>query len=51
MKDDILTGMQYNRRVGVHVTPTVLFNGIEEGGISSSFSKEQWDEWLQKNIT
>jgi len=32
------------------VTPTVLFNGIEEGSISSSFTGEQWKEWLDKNI-
>jgi hypothetical protein len=37
--------------VGVHVSPTVFFDGIEERGISSSFSKEQWEEWLEKNVT
>ncbi|KZN87712.1 hypothetical protein EN45_062730 [Penicillium chrysogenum] len=26
-----------NRVVGVHVTPTIFFNGVEERGISSSF--------------
>ena len=25
--------------------------GIEEGSISSSFTGEQWEEWLQKNVT
>ena len=39
-----------NRRVGVHVTPTVLFNSIEEGSISSSFTGQQWETWLEKNI-
>ena len=24
--------------------------GVVEGGISSSFSKEDWEQWLEKNI-
>lgn len=52
--------------IGVHVTPTVFFNvsdpcvvsngqvdfeqGIEEKSISSSFTSDQWKEWLQKNV-
>lgn len=54
------------RLTGVHVSPTVVFNvcliswyselqltfqGNIENSISSSFTAEQWDEWLQKNIT
>ncbi|KAK4994106.1 hypothetical protein LTR66_005791 [Elasticomyces elasticus] len=48
--DDIKQMVKANRLVGVHVTPTVLFNGIVENSISSSFTKEQWEEWLGKNI-
>ncbi|KAG8630523.1 hypothetical protein KVT40_002142 [Elsinoe batatas] len=39
------------RLVGIHVSPTVVFNGIVENGISSGFTAEQWDEWLSKNVT
>lgn len=49
--DDVKLMVKANRLVGVHVTPTVLFNGIEERSISSSFTAEQWDEWLEKNLT
>ncbi|KAF2482610.1 thioredoxin-like protein [Neohortaea acidophila] len=49
--DDIKIMTKTNRLVGVHVTPTVMFNGVVEGGISSSFTKEDWDKWLAKNIT
>lgn len=66
--NDIKLMVKANRRTGVHVTPTVLFNGdytdffllmalaeivqgIEEGSISSSFTGQQWDDWLQKNVT
>ena len=48
--NDIKMMVKANRRTGVHVTPTVLFNGIEEGSISSSFTGQQWEEWLEKNV-
>ncbi|KAK4691264.1 hypothetical protein P7C71_g5698, partial [Lecanoromycetidae sp. Uapishka_2] len=48
--DDVKLMVKANRRTGVHVTPTVLFNGIEEGSISSSFTGDQWEEWLDKNV-
>ncbi|KXX74948.1 hypothetical protein MMYC01_208507 [Madurella mycetomatis] len=38
------------RLVGVHVTPTVVFNGVVAGEISSGMTAEQWVEWLGKNI-
>ncbi|KAF6233475.1 hypothetical protein HO173_008407 [Letharia columbiana] len=48
--DDVKLMVKANRRVGVHVTPTILFDGIEEGSISSSFTGQQWEEWLDKNV-
>lgn len=48
--NDLKVLVKMNRLVGVHVTPTVVFNGVVENGISSSFSKEQWEEWLEKNV-
>ncbi|KAF2088190.1 hypothetical protein K490DRAFT_56199 [Saccharata proteae CBS 121410] len=48
--DDVKVMVKTNRLVGIHVTPTVVFNGVVENSISSSFSKEQWEEWLQKNV-
>jgi len=47
---DIKVMTKTNRLVGVHVTPTVLFNGVVENSISSGFTGEQWQEWLAKNI-
>jgi hypothetical protein len=40
-----------NRVIGAHVTPTVFFNGVEERSIGSSWTTEQWEEWLDKNVT
>ncbi|KAL1585906.1 hypothetical protein WHR41_04952 [Cladosporium halotolerans] len=49
--NDLKLLVKANRLTGVHVTPTVLFNGIIEGGISSGFSKDDWQQWLDKNVT
>jgi hypothetical protein len=34
----------------VHVSPTVLWNGMEETQISSGWTSEQWTEWLEKKV-
>lgn len=49
--NDLKLLVKANRLTGVHVTPTVIFNGIVENSISSSFTKDQWLEWLAKNVT
>ncbi|KIX01463.1 uncharacterized protein Z518_09189 [Rhinocladiella mackenziei CBS 650.93] len=48
--DDVKFMVKANRLTGVHVTPTVLFNGVEERSISSGWTVEQWEEWLAKNV-
>lgn len=49
--DDLKQLIKAGRLVGIHVSPTVLFNGLVENGISSGFTADEWDEWLQKNVT
>jgi hypothetical protein len=39
-----------NRMTGVHVTPTVVFDGVVNNEISSGWSESQWEEWLEKNV-
>ncbi|KAF2468259.1 uncharacterized protein BDR25DRAFT_291035 [Lindgomyces ingoldianus] len=48
--NDVKVMVKMNRLVGVHVTPTVVFDGVVAGDISSGWTKEQWEEWLEKNI-
>lgn len=48
--DDLKYFVKANRMTGVHVTPTVVFDGTEERSISSSWTVEQWGEWLGKNV-
>jgi protein-disulfide isomerase len=48
--DDVKVQVKANRLTGVHVTPTVVFDGVVNNEISSGWSVEQWEEWLEKNI-
>jgi hypothetical protein len=38
-----------NRLIGVHVTPTVVFDGVVQD-TSSGWTLDQWKEFLTKNI-
>lgn len=38
--------VKYHRACGVHVTPTCFMNNIEASEISSSWTLEQWQEFL-----
>jgi len=48
--NDLKRTVRANRVIGVHVTPTVFLNGIEDGSISSGWTADQWLEWLEKNV-
>jgi len=37
------------RTVGVHITPTVVFNGVMRTEVSSSWTGDQWKEFLSQN--
>jgi hypothetical protein len=47
--NDLKVLVKMNRLVGIHVTPTVLYDGVVENSISSSFTGDQWAEWLERN--
>lgn len=48
--DDLKWHVKYGRYNAIHVSPTVLVNGIMDNKISSSWAPEQWSEHLQKAI-
>jgi len=48
--DDIKLLVKMGRLTGVHVSPTVLFDGVVRNEISSGWTVEQWEEWLGKNV-
>jgi hypothetical protein len=47
---DVKLIVKLARASGVHVTPTVVFDGVVAGEISSGWTFEQWKDWLEKNI-
>lgn len=38
------------RLVGVHVSPTAIFDGVVNNEISSGWGKQEWFDWLNKNV-
>ncbi|KAI1638780.1 hypothetical protein F4809DRAFT_598917 [Biscogniauxia mediterranea] len=49
--NDLKVLIKMARLVGIHVSPTVVFDGVVANDISSGWTKEQWVEWLTKNIS
>jgi protein-disulfide isomerase len=47
--NDLKVVTKMNRLVGVHVTPTVVFDGVVQD-TSSGWTLDQWKEFLTKNI-
>lgn len=47
--NDLKVVTKMNRLVGVHVTPTGVFDGVVQD-LSSGWTGDQWDEWLEKNV-
>ncbi|KAL6712006.1 hypothetical protein ACN47E_003049 [Coniothyrium glycines] len=48
--NDVKIQVRANRLTGVHVTPTVVFDGVVVNDFSSSWTQEQWEELLEKNV-
>src|SRR6266498_3536051 len=42
--------IKLGRQTGIHVSPTVLFDGIIDNDISSGWTFDQWKEWLAKKV-
>ncbi|KZZ92258.1 Thioredoxin-like fold protein [Ascosphaera apis ARSEF 7405] len=48
--NDLKQIIKADRLVGVHVSPTVFFDGAEAKDVSSSFTAAQWQDWLEQNV-
>ncbi|KUI63057.1 hypothetical protein VP1G_10186 [Cytospora mali] len=44
--NDLKVVIKMARLVGVHVSPTVIFDGVVNNDISSGWTADQWLEWL-----
>jgi hypothetical protein len=49
--DDLKVLVKMARLVGVHVSPSVIVDGVVENSISSGWTKEQWIEYLEKKTS
>lgn len=38
--------VKLGRQNGIHVSPTVLLNGVVDGSVSSSFTKDDWQKYF-----
>jgi len=48
--DDLKYTIKFARQNGVHVSPTVLWDGLIANQISSSWGEKEWSEFLAKNV-
>jgi hypothetical protein len=39
------------RQNGIHFTPTVLLNGLEDPNVSSSWGKPEWDKFFAEKVS
>jgi hypothetical protein len=42
--------VKYGRQNSIHVSPTVLFNGLVANDVSSSWGEAEWSAFLEKNV-
>ena len=48
--DDLKLCIKLGRQTGIHVSPTVLWDGLIENSVSSSFGEKEWIEFFEKHI-
>ncbi|WWD21981.1 hypothetical protein CI109_106469 [Kwoniella shandongensis] len=53
--NEAMDGLKHNLKIGrqngIHVTPTVLFDGLKEDSVSSSWGKEEWEKFLSEKFS
>ncbi|ESK91658.1 hypothetical protein Moror_10704 [Moniliophthora roreri MCA 2997] len=49
--NDLKYTIKFSRQNGVHVSPTVLWDGLVAGEISSSWGEQEWLGWLSEKVT
>lgn len=48
--NDLKLCIRLGRQNGIHVSPTVLLNGIKDDSISSGWELDQWKEYLKSKL-
>jgi protein-disulfide isomerase len=47
---DLKLQIKLGRQNGIHVSPTVLFDGIRDDSVSSSWRYNEWHDWLMQRM-
>ncbi|KAF8592764.1 hypothetical protein K439DRAFT_1400808 [Ramaria rubella] len=48
--EDLKYNIKYSRANSIHVSPTVLWNGLIAGDVSSSFQEPEWRSFFEQKI-
>ncbi|KAJ6499693.1 hypothetical protein C8R47DRAFT_1111428 [Mycena vitilis] len=49
--DDLKYTIKFSRQNGIHVSPTVLWDGLVANEISSSWGEKEWSDFLDAKVT
>lgn len=49
--EDLKYTIKFSRQNGIHVSPTVLWDGLVANEISSSWGEKEWTEFLKAKVT
>jgi hypothetical protein len=50
VSNDLKLCIRLGRQNGIHVSPTVLYNGIRDDSVSSGWELDQWKEYLSSKL-
>jgi hypothetical protein len=48
--NDLKLQIRLGRQNGIHVSPTVVFDGLKDDSVSSSWELEQWKEYFKSKL-
>jgi protein-disulfide isomerase len=48
--NDLKLQIKLGRQNGIHVSPTVVFDGLKDDFVSSSWELDQWKEYLNSKL-
>lgn len=50
VSNDLKLQVKLSRQNGIHVSPTVLFDGLRDDSVSSGWELDQWKEYLKSKL-
>ncbi|KAI8377484.1 thioredoxin-like protein [Radiomyces spectabilis] len=50
VSNDLKLQVKFGRQNGIHVSPTVVFDGLRDDSVSSSWEMSQWEEYFKAKL-